>query len=315
VSDLPQASAQTGAPRARTLVERIDAYERLVRLDRPIGILLLLWPTLTALWLVSHGRPTLPLVLVFTLGTVVMRCAGCAFNDWADRNFDAHVERTADRPLARGEIAPWEALVVGAVFALAGFLMVLLATNRATVLLSVAALVIAIAYPFCKRFLALPQAFLGIAFSFGIPMAFAAVLGYVSPFGWWLFAFNLFWVIAYDTEYAMVDSNDDIKLGLRTSAITFGSFDVVAVGVCYAIYLAGVAWLGYRVPMGLAFWVGLAVAAGLAVYHLWLIHTRERARCFRAFLNNHWLGLAVFLGVAVDFAWRLKAWPRMLGAA
>ena len=176
-------------------------------------------------------------MVVFTVGTVLMRSAGCAFNDWADRDYDAHVKRTADRPLARGEIAPWEALVVGGLLALLAFFMVVMSTNRTTVLLSVAALVIAIAYPFCKRFLALPQAFLGIAFSFGIPMAFAAVLGYVSEFGWWLFAFNLVWVIAYDTEYAMVDRDDDLRIGIRTSAITFGRFDVLAVGVCYAIFL------------------------------------------------------------------------------
>ena len=177
---------------------------------------------------------------------------------------------------------------------------------------SVAALAIAIAYPFFKRFFALPQAFLGIAFSFGIPMAFAAVFGYVSAFGWWLFAFNLFWVVAYDTEYAMVDRDDDIKLGLRTSAITFGRFDVPAVAICYLVYFAGMVWLGLLALMGVAYWIGLAVAFALAVYHIWLIRTRERTRCFRAFLNNHWLGFAVFAGIAVDFAWRYKAWPRAL---
>ena len=298
--------------RSLTLKERLDSYERLVRLDKPIGILLLLWPTLSALWLVTRGSPPLRLVLVFTLGTVVMRCAGCAFNDWADRRYDARVERTAGRPLVTGEIAPWEALVVSAAFALGGFLMVVLATNEATVVLSFVALAITIAYPFFKRFFALPQAFLGIAFSFGIPMAFAAVLGYVSAFGWWLLIINLFWVVAYDTEYAMVDRDDDIKIGMRTSAITFGRYDVVAVAICYGVYLAGMAWVGYRVPLGTLYWIGLACAGLIAVYHLRLIRTRDRMRCFRAFLHNHWLGFTVFAAIAADFAWRYKAWPRAL---
>ena len=306
-------SAAVEAPRkSLSIAERIDAYERLVRLDKPIGILLLLWPTLSALWIVTRGQPTFRLLLVFTLGTILMRCAGCAFNDWADRRYDAHVKRTAGRPLVRGEIAPWEALAVGAMFALAAFLLVLLVTNRLTVLLAVAALAITIAYPFFKRFFALPQAFLGIAFSFGIPMAFAAALGYVPKYGWLYFAFNLFWVVAYDTEYAMVDRDDDIKVGMRTSALTFGRFDVLAVAVCYAIYFAGMAWAGYAARLGVAFWAGLAVAGGFAIYHLFLIRTRERSRCFRAFLSNHWLGFAIFAGIAIDYAWRLNAWPRVL---
>ena len=297
---------------ALTLKQRLDAYERLIRLDKPIGILLLLWPTLTALWLVTRGSPPWRLVLVFTLGTIVMRCAGCAFNDWADRRYDANVKRTASRPLATGEIAPWEALAVGAVFAAGAFLLVLLATNQATVLLSFAALAITIAYPFFKRFFALPQAFLGIAFSFGIPMAFSAVLGYVSAFAWWLLIINLFWVIAYDTEYAMVDRDDDIKIGMRTSAITFGRYDVLAVAVCYALYFAGMAWAGIRLSMGVMYWLGFATAVLIAIYHLWLIRTRDRMQCFRAFLHNHWLGLAMFAAVAADFGWRYNAWPRTL---
>jgi 4-hydroxybenzoate polyprenyltransferase len=291
--------------------QRIDAYERLVRLDKPIGILLLLWPTLTALWLAAIGSPTLVHVIVFIVGTIVMRSAGCALNDWADRDFDAHVTRTAGRPLARGEIAPWEALAVAAVLAGAAFVLVAYGTNVQTVRLSVAALAIAIAYPFCKRFLAVPQAFLGIAFSFGIPMAFTAVRGAVPTWGWLLFAANLFWVIAYDTEYAMVDRDDDVRLGLRTSAITFGRFDVAAVACCYALYFGGLAWVAVSYQLGAIFWAGFAVAAGLALYHLWLIRTRERERCFRAFLSNHWLGFAVFAGVVLDCAVRLNAWPRL----
>jgi 4-hydroxybenzoate polyprenyltransferase len=297
---------------AVTLRQRLDAYERLVRLDKPIGILLLLWPTLTALWFVTRGSPSWRLVLVFTIGTVVMRCAGCAFNDWADRRYDANVKRTASRPLATGEIAPWEALVVAAAFAAGAFLLVYLATNTATVLLSFAALAITIAYPFFKRFFALPQAFLGIAFSFGIPMAFSAVLGYVSPFAWWLMIINLFWVVAYDTEYAMVDRDDDIKIGMRTSAITFGRYDVLAVAVCYGLYFAGMAWVGLRLSMGVMYWTGFAIAVVIAIYHLWLIRTRDRMQCFRAFLHNHWLGLAMFAAVAADFGWRYNAWPRTL---
>lgn len=309
----PSPGALAAAPAKLTLAQRLDAYERLLRLHRPIGTLLLLWPTLSALWIASYGRPTLIMVLVFAVGTLVMRSAGCAFNDWADRNYDAHVKRTADRPLARGEIAPWEALVLGSALSLLAFLLVVLATNRTTILLSVAAFAIAVAYPFCKRFLALPQAFLGVAFSFGIPMAFAAVLGYVSAFGWWLFAFNLFWVIAYDTEYAMVDRDDDLRIGIRTSAITFGRFDILAVGICYAIFLGGMAWLAWRIPLGLLFWAGFAAAVLLAAHHLWLIRHRERDACFRAFLNNHWLGFALFAGIAADYAYRLKAWPRLAG--
>ena len=298
-----------GARPSPTWRQRIDAYERLIRLDKPIGILLLLWPTLTALWLATSGMPTLTLVIVFTVGTIVMRCAGCALNDWADRDFDAYVQRTSDRPLARGEIEPWEALVVAAALAAAAFLLVAYGTNLPTIRLSVAGLAIAAAYPFTKRFLAIPQAFLGIAFSFGIPMAFTAANGFVPWLGWMLFAANLFWVVAYDTEYAMVDRDDDIRLGLRTSAITFGRYDVAAVAFCYAAYFAGLAWFAAIRFLGLIFWAGFAAAVLLSVYHLWLIRTRERARCFRAFLSNHWLGFAVFAGVALDYAIRLHAWP------
>ena len=292
------------------IAARLDAYERLIRLDKPIGILLLLWPTLTGLWIAARGRPPADLLLIFTVGTILMRSAGCAVNDWADRRFDAHVKRTAARPLATGEIAPWEALAVGAALAFAAFLMIL-PVNRTTILLSLPAPVIAFAYPFLKRFFALPQAFLGIAFSFGIPMAFAAVLDAVPPLAWWLLLLNLFWVIAYDTEYAMVDRDDDLRLGLKTAAIAFGRFDVAAVMICYAIYLAGMAWVGMLRGFGALYYAGLAVALGCALWHGMLIRTRTRDGCFRAFLHNHWLGLAVFLGVALDYATRARAWPRL----
>jgi 4-hydroxybenzoate polyprenyltransferase len=263
------------------------------------------------LWLAASGAPSASLIVIFVLGTILMRSAGCAVNDWADRRFDAHVERTAGRPLATGEIQPWEALAVGAALALLAFLLVL-ATNRTTILMSVPALVITIVYPFFKRFFALPQAFLGIAFSFGIPMAYAAVLDRVPSIAWWLLLLNLFWVVAYDTEYAMVDRDDDRKLGLRTSAIAFGRLDLAAVMLCYAGYLAGMVAVGVRLSMGPLYYAGLVGALGCAMFHWTLINGRDRALCFRAFLHNHWLGLSVFAGVALDYAVRLKAWPRTL---
>jgi 4-hydroxybenzoate polyprenyltransferase len=305
-SPAPAAPQRT---RWRKIAARLDAYERLIRLDKPIGTLLLLWPTLTALWIAASGSPSWIVVGIFILGTLLMRSAGCAMNDYADRDFDAHVERTARRPLARREIEPWEALVVAAALALSAFLL-LLRFNRFTILLSIPALAIAIAYPFFKRFFALPQAFLGIAFSFGIPMAYAAVFGFVPAMGWWLFTANLFWVMAYDTEYAMVDREDDIRLGLKTSAIAFGRFDVLAVMLCYAVYLGMLTWIGRTLDMGPLFYVAVLIASALALWHFWLIRKRERAGCFRAFVSNHWLGLAIFAGTVADYAVRWQRWPR-----
>ena len=306
MSDTASTPIVTLSPRAR-----IDAYVRLLRLDKPIGTLLLLWPTMSALWFAADGAPRVSLVAIFAFGTLITRSAGCAFNDWADRDFDAGVKRTASRPLAAKIIAPWEALVLATALALAAFVLIL-PTNRATIAWSIPAVAIAIAYPFFKRFFALPQAFLGIAFSFGIPMAFAAVQGAVPPFAWLLLVINLFWVVAYDTEYAMVDRDDDVKIGIRTSALTFGRFDVAAVALCYAIYLGAMMLVGFRNAMGTMYYVGLAVAFAFAVQHLWWIRTREREACFRAFLDNHWLGFAVFSGVALDFAVRLHRWPHVL---
>jgi 4-hydroxybenzoate polyprenyltransferase len=297
-----------GRTRWRRIAARIDAYERLLRLDKPIGTLLLLWPTLTALWFATGGAPSPLLLIVFVVGTLLMRSAGCAVNDWADRAFDAHVKRTARRPLAAGEIAPAEALALAAVLAFCAFLLIL-ATNRVAVLWSFPAAAIAFVYPFFKRFFALPQAFLGIAFSFGIPMAYAAAQGQVPPLAWALLAINLFWVMAYDTEYAMVDRDDDLAIGIRTSAITFGRFDVAAVAASYAIYIAGMIWAGLHIGTGPFYYAGLVVAATLAVHHVRLIRGRDRDACFRAFLHNHWLGLAVFAGVALDHAVRLQSWP------
>jgi len=297
-------------PRRRlTLVERLDAYERLMRLDKPIGTLLLLWPTLSALWLAADGAPRASTVLVFCVGTLVVRSAGCAMNDWADRDFDAHVARTAARPLAAGIIAPREALAVAGVGAFAAFLLVLL-LSRAAMLWSVPALVIAIAYPFFKRFFAVPQLFLGVAFSFGIPIAYAAVQDAVPPIAWVVLAVNLFWVVAYDTEYAMVDRADDVKIGIRTSALTFGRYDVAAVAACYAVFLAGMAWVGHRYALHSVYFSGLAVALAIALYHVRIIRRRDPAACFRAFLGNHWLGMAVYTGIALDYALIAGRWPR-----
>jgi 4-hydroxybenzoate polyprenyltransferase len=298
------------APRKLTLVERLDAYERLMRLDKPIGTLLLLWPTLSALWLAGSGAPRGSLILIFAVGTLVTRSAGCAMNDWADRDFDAHVARTANRPLAQREIAPWEALVVAAIGALAAFVHVLF-TNRATMLWSIPALAIAVAYPFVKRFFVLPQAFLGIAFSFGIPMAYAAVQGRVPPIAWWYLGANLFWVVAYDTEYAMVDRPDDAKIGIGTSALLFGRFDILAIGICYAVHLLGMLAIGRVYGLGPVYDAALAIAVAIAIHHLWIIRGRDPAACFRAFLGNHWLGMAVFAGIALDYAWRAHRWPHV----
>ena len=308
----PLASPAPPPPRPRlSLRERLDAYERLLRLDKPIGTLLLLWPTLSALWFAAAGAPRGALVLVFVTGTLLMRSAGCAFNDWADRDFDAHVKRTADRPLAAGVIAPWEALAAGVALALAAFVIVL-QVNRTTTLWSFAALAIALTYPFFKRFFALPQAYLGLAFSFGIPMAYAAVQDNVPPIAWALLVVNLFWVVAYDTEYAMVDRDDDVRIGIRTSALTFGRYDVAAVALCYALYIAGMAWVGVRLHMGAIYGAGLVVALAIAVHHVAIIRGRDRAACFRAFLHNHWLGLAIFAGVALDYAFGRGRWPHVL---
>lgn len=291
-------------PLARpSLHTRLALYARLVRLDKPIGILLLLWPTLSALWLASGGKPNWRLVVIFTLGTVLMRSAGCAINDFADRDFDRHVQRTAERPLTSGRIAAWEAVMVAAVLTLVSFALIL-PLNTLTKQLSVAAVGIAASYPYFKRFFAIPQAYLGIAYGFGIPMAYAAVLESVPAAAWLLLLGNVFWAVAYDTEYAMVDRDDDLKIGIRTSAITFGRFDVLAVMLCYAVSFAVTLAVGWQYGLRGWFLAGMAVAAGFAVYHYILIRTRERMRCFAAFLHNNWLGAAVFSGIALDYAMR-----------
>jgi 4-hydroxybenzoate polyprenyltransferase len=280
------------------LLPKLKLYAQLVRLDKPIGSLLLLWPTLSALWLASNGRPDPMLVLVFSLGTVLMRSAGCAINDFADRDFDRHVKRTAERPLTSGRIAAWEAIVVAGVLALLSFALIL-PLNSLTKQLSVLAVVVAASYPYFKRFFALPQAYLGIAFGFGIPMAYAAVQATVPLEAWALLIANVFWALAYDTEYAMVDRDDDLLIGIRTSAITFGRFDVIAVMLCYGIHLVLVALVGIRYQLGPLFYLGIIIAAAIAAYHYLLIRDRDRMRCFAAFRHNNWLGAAVFAGIAL----------------
>jgi 4-hydroxybenzoate polyprenyltransferase len=284
-------------------MSRFQLYIRLVRLDKPIGILLLLWPTLAALWLASGGKPPLHMVLIFTLGTVLMRSAGCAINDYADQDFDRHVKRTAERPLTSGRIAGWEAVLVAAVLAVLAFVLIM-PLNTLTKLLSVAAVAIAASYPYFKRFFALPQAYLGIAFGFGIPMAYAAVQNAVPAEAWVLLLANIFWALAYDTEYAMVDRDDDLKIGIRTSAITFGRYDVLAVMLCYALSLGLVAAVGLAAGLGAWFIAGMLVAGGMAAYHYTLIRERERTGCFAAFRHNNWLGASVFAGIAMDYALR-----------
>jgi 4-hydroxybenzoate polyprenyltransferase len=283
---------------AHPAIQKLKLYARLVRLDKPIGSLLLLWPTLSALWLASNGHPDPMLVAIFSVGTVLMRSAGCAINDYADREFDRHVKRTAERPLTSGQITAREAIAIATILALISFALIL-PLNTLTHQLSVVAVIVAATYPYFKRFFALPQAYLGIAFGFGIPMAYAAVLGSVPMEAWVLLIANVFWALAYDTEYAMVDRDDDLIIGIRTSAITFGRFDVLAVMLCYGMHLLLVAMVGASYQMGAWFYLGLAIAAGIAAYHYLLIRDRDRLRCFAAFRHNNWLGAAVFAGIVL----------------
>jgi 4-hydroxybenzoate polyprenyltransferase len=283
----------------KRILDRLDAYERLVRLNRPIGILLLLWPTLWALWMAARGVPHWMMLSIFILGTALMRSAGCAINDFADRKFDAQVKRTRDRPLAAGEIEPWEALAVAALLSGAAFGLVW-ELNALTVKLSFVALAIALVYPFTKRFFWMPQAWLGIAFGFGIPMAFAATRGVVPPLAWALLGANILWTIAYDTEYAMVDRDDDVRIGIKTSAILFGRRDVLVVMICYALFLATMVAIGWWQRCGALYYAGLTIAAAIAVYHFQLIRARTREGCFKAFLHNNWIGAVIFAGIAAD---------------
>ncbi|MCC6532043.1 MAG: 4-hydroxybenzoate octaprenyltransferase [Burkholderiales bacterium] len=287
-----------------TLSQRLDTYERLMRLDKPIGILLLLWPTLWGLWLSSYGLPNPGVFVIFVLGVVLMRSAGCIVNDIADRDFDPQVERTRTRPLAARAISVAEAITLALLLAGLAFLLVL-QLNRLTIQLSVAGLALAVIYPFLKRFFWLPQAWLGVAFGFGIPMAFAAHQNAVPPIAWWLLGVHVFWTIAYDTEYAMVDRDDDLRIGIKTSAILFGRHDVALTMLCHGLFIAGMMLIGYRANLGLGYFLGIGAAGMLAAAQYFMIRSRSREGCFKAFLHNNWMGAAIFAGIAADFALRI----------
>jgi 4-hydroxybenzoate polyprenyltransferase len=280
---------------------RLSLYLKLIRFDRPVGTLLLLWPTLWGLWVAANGRPDWTILFVFVAGTFLMRSAGCAINDYADRDFDAHVKRTAARPLASGKISAKEAVLIAAFLALVALALVVVFLNRLTIYLSFVAAFLAASYPFTKRFLAMPQAYLGIAFGFGIPMAFAAQTDTVPALAWWLLIANMFWTIAYDTEYAMVDRDDDVKIGIKTTAILFGKFDVAAVMICYTIFLGIMAAIGAQLRFSWPYWAALAIAAVIAAYHYTLIRHRQRDACFKAFLHNNRIGAVLFAGIALQY--------------
>ncbi len=282
-----------------TLKDRLTAYEKLMRLDKPIGILLLLWPTLWGLWFAAGGIPPPDILLIFFTGTVLMRSAGCVVNDYADRNFDPHVERTKDRPLAAGVIRPTEALVLAAILMALAFGLVLF-LNTLTIKLALVAAVLAIVYPFVKRVFPLPQAWLGLAFGFGIPMAYAAQWNALPRVAWLLLIATMFWAIAYDTAYAMVDRDDDRKIGVKSSAILFGRFDIAGVMTAHAVFLGLMAWIGWWQFRGLPYFGGLLVAAALVFYQYRLMRGRTREGCFKAFLNNNWVGGVIFIGLALD---------------
>ena len=280
------------------LKDRFISYGYLIRLDKPIGTLLLLWPTLWALWLASSGVPDLSILLIFTVGTFLMRSAGCAINDYADRDFDRHVKRTQGRPVTSGKISGKEAVAVAGILALLAFLLIQ-PLNLFTKQLSVPALLVAFVYPFTKRFFVMPQAVLGIAFGFGIPMAYAAILDFIPLEAWFLFIGNIFWAIAYDTAYAMVDRDDDLRLGLRTSAITFGQYDVVAIAISYGMLFLSQLWVAQLANLSNYFLVGWFAALACAIYHLKLVSTRNRENCFKAFRHNNWLGGFLFIGIVL----------------
>ena len=286
-----------------SLNDKLPHYIRLMRIDKPIGTLLLLWPTLWALWLAAEGWPPLHILVIFTIGTFLMRSAGCVINDYADRDFDGHVERTKNRPLATKSVSPREALLLAAGLSLLSFVLIL-PLDPLVIWLSVPALFLAASYPFTKRFFAIPQAYLGIAFGFGIPMGFAAVAGEVPAVAWLMLLANVFWAVAYDTEYAMVDRPDDLKIGIKTSAITFGRHDVLAVMLCYAAAFALLAVVGVLAGLGFAWYLGLVAACAIAGYHYTLIRARERADCFKAFRHNNWVGGAIFAGLFIDLLLR-----------
>jgi 4-hydroxybenzoate polyprenyltransferase len=282
------------------VTDRLRDYARLMRLDRPIGILLLLWPVLWALWIAAAGKPALPVFVVFVAGVVLMRSAGCVINDYADRGFDPQVERTRNRPLAVGRVSPREALVLFVVLALSAFILVLF-MNRLTILLSFVGAALAASYPFMKRWTHLPQFYLGAAFGWGVPMAFAAQTGSVPVDAWILFGATLCWAVAYDTAYAMVDRDDDVRIGVKSTAILFGRADRLMIALFHALTLVLLAWAGARAGLGVTYSMGLLLATGLAGWQQWLMRTRARDGCFQAFLNNNRFGAVVFAGLALDY--------------
>jgi 4-hydroxybenzoate polyprenyltransferase len=281
-------------------ISRWSLYLQLMRFDRPIGTLLLLWPTLWGLWIAAQGFPEPLLLLVFTLGVFLMRSAGCVINDYADRKIDLHVERTSERPLASGKVSEKEALGLFFVLLAMAFLLVLF-LNRFTILLSIGGVFLAASYPFMKRFTHLPQAYLGIAFGWSIPMAFAAQTGELDVRLWSIFVATTLWAVSYDTMYAMVDREDDLKIGVKSTAILFGKLDRLIIGIIQIAMLMVLLLVGMLFEMGVFYYWGIAVAAGLSVYHQWLIRDRDRNKCFQAFLNNNWLGIAVFVGIVADY--------------
>ncbi len=289
----------------KEIIQKLNAYHRLMRLDKPIGILLLLWPTLWGLFIAGKGEPDWIISLIFVAGTLLMRSAGCVMNDIADSQYDGLVARTQYRPLVTNEVSKKEAYILAGSLSLIAFSMVCM-LNTLSIKLSLVGMLLAISYPFTKRFFPMPQAYLGVAFGWGIPMVFAAILGYVPPVAWLLLLANISWAIAYDTEYAMVDREDDLKIGIQSSAITFGRFDVLAVMCCYIVTLLLLALTGQLLGLGYAYYMGLALAASVAIHHYFLIRQREKTNCFKAFLANNWFGFSVFMGLAAQYLMSAK---------
>jgi 4-hydroxybenzoate polyprenyltransferase len=306
IGDMSFPEVKTGSRRSPSWRERLHAYVLLVRLHRPIGIFLLMWPALWALWLAGDGQPPWQVVTVFVLGVVLMRSAGCAINDFADRDFDGHVARTRERPLATGAVSPQEAVTIFVILSLVAFALVLF-MNWQTVALSVVAALLTLIYPFMKRFTHVPQLFLGAAFGWAIPMAFTAVTGGIPGYAWILFIATLIWALIYDTQYAMVDREDDLKIGIKSTAILFGERDRLIIGLLQLSMLGLLIWIGLLAERGLFFFGGLAVASGLALHQQVLIRERAPASCFKAFLNNNYFGMAIFVGLVFDYAFATAA--------
>jgi 4-hydroxybenzoate polyprenyltransferase len=289
------------------ILDRLEQYARLARMHRPIGTLLLLWPMLWALWIAGYGSPSIKVFLIFVAGTFVMRSAGCVINDYADRNYDAHVERTRDRPLATGEVSTTEALVLFVVLVLLAGLLVL-ATNRLTILLAPGGVLLAVTYPFSKRYTYLPQLHLGAAFGWAVPMAFAAETGALPQMAWLIFCAAVLWAVIYDTEYAMVDRDDDIRLGIKSTAILFDDADRLIIGILQTLMIANLLLIGCQAALGWPYYLGLATAAGLFGRQQFLIHERSREGCFQAFMNNNWVGGVVFVGIVLSFRFHPPAY-------